>query len=312
MSWACRRTLRSMTSIPSATACGSFALLIFKSWVQPKMALRGVLNSWLKVARNSSFNRLTRSASWRSALDLQELAPLLRSALLLSDVGVRPEPEEDVAGGVAKRHRPREVPAELAVVPPERKRVFPGLSAGERRLPLLGHARKLGRIVHALPAPALHLVLGRATVFVPAAVVPEIQPSGFAIHASCGIEFAMASNRSCRLRARPSARRIDSIWSRFWYCRSLPRVAACTALTTERVGAGRSKSVTFPKSRSTRSVAADSMPPRIKRTIGKSDHEGCRSNTSRSAPISAVWIASSVNTMAAAPRLSSLTNWRML
>ncbi len=116
----------------------------------------------------------------------------------------------------------------------------------------------------------------------------KIQPSGFAIHASCGIEFAMASNRSCRLRARPSARRIDSIWSRFWYCRSRPRVAACTALTTERVGAGRSKSVTFPKSRSTRSVAADSMPPRIKRTIGKSDHEGCRSNTSRSAPISAV------------------------
>ena len=61
----CSRTLRSMTFMPSFSISES-GRPIFSNWVQPKITFSGVRSSWLNVARNSSFIRLTRSASWRA------------------------------------------------------------------------------------------------------------------------------------------------------------------------------------------------------------------------------------------------------
>ena len=58
---ACARALRSITAKPLVVVSLSFVLC--KIWLQPSIALSGVLSSCDNVARNSSFNCATRSSS---------------------------------------------------------------------------------------------------------------------------------------------------------------------------------------------------------------------------------------------------------
>jgi hypothetical protein len=53
-----------------------------------------------------------------------------------------------------------------------------------------------------------------------------------------------------------------------------PRTAACTALNTDRNGAGLSSNVTLVKVRNASSAFGDVAPPFIRITTGKSDHSG--------------------------------------
>src|SRR5207247_11390463 len=65
------------------------------------------------------------------------------------------------------------ISAKNSVVTAQRKRVFPGLAAGQRRLPFLAHPRQLGRIVNRFHIP-IHPARGRhSRVFIPAVVVPD-------------------------------------------------------------------------------------------------------------------------------------------
>src|SRR5258707_5417624 len=71
-------------------------------------------------------------------------------------------------------------------------------------------------------------------------------------------------------------------------------MAACTALTTDRVGAGRSNSVTFRSERSAFVASGDCPLCRIIITTGRSDQGGCLSNVLRNSPIPGAVVASSV------------------
>ena len=64
-----------------------------------------------------------------------------------------------------------------------------------------------------LPPPAVHLFRRGAGVFIPALVDQNIQPSGFAIHTSCGMEFASPRNSSS-LRRSASSDLLRSLMSR--------------------------------------------------------------------------------------------------
>ena len=68
MSCTCARALRSITSTACATSSGlASAPESLRMFAHPRMALSGVRSSWESVARNSSFNWLTRSPSTRAA-----------------------------------------------------------------------------------------------------------------------------------------------------------------------------------------------------------------------------------------------------
>src|SRR5262249_16378225 len=66
---------------------------------------------------------------------------LLFGALALGDVGVGAEPARDLAVVPGDGHRTAEVPAEFAVVSPQRKRVLPRFAAFEMGLKLREHGR---------------------------------------------------------------------------------------------------------------------------------------------------------------------------
>ena len=53
------------------------------------------------------------------------------------------------------------------------KGVFPRLALFEMRAPFVNHARKMVRVNHLVPAPALHLLQRRAGVFIPAFIIKE-------------------------------------------------------------------------------------------------------------------------------------------
>ena len=80
-----------------------------------------------------------------------------------------------------------------------------------------------------------------------------------------------------------------------------PLTATCTALTTDSVGAGRSRSVTFRSKRSTPVATGDRSSFRIIMTTGRSDQDGCLSTFVRSSSIPSPVMASSVKSTAPAP-----------
>jgi hypothetical protein len=67
MSWPCWRAFRSMISRPFCISAGLLPAARRRRPDQPRMALSGVLSSWLSVATNSSLARPARSASSRAA-----------------------------------------------------------------------------------------------------------------------------------------------------------------------------------------------------------------------------------------------------
>jgi hypothetical protein len=84
---------------------------------------------------------------------------LLKLALhpQLVDVGVHPEPADDLAAVIAQRADPGEEPAKLAPRAAEGKLHLERLAGAERVPPARDHFGKHLRVVDLLPAPALHL-----------------------------------------------------------------------------------------------------------------------------------------------------------
>ena len=91
---------------------------------------------------------------------------------LSGDVCVRAEPANDAPGLVAHGHGAGQKPAPFAVGAPQRKDILPRLTAFDRLLEPVGYPLHHRRVVHGLPAPACHLLGGRARVVMPTLVVP--------------------------------------------------------------------------------------------------------------------------------------------
>ena len=117
----------------------------------------------------------------RGRLHQRAIAPLLGAQLLLllprlGHVGIGADPAPDRPIRVPHRLGARQEPAPHAVVPAQRERVLPLLA----RLEAMGEPGHdpvdLRRVVHPLPAPALHLVEVEAGVLHPALVIPVDRP----------------------------------------------------------------------------------------------------------------------------------------
>ena len=74
---------------------------------------------------------------------------------------------------IAYRHHARQEGAKLAIGAAQRENHVERLSGCDRRLPTFQDFRQRLRVMHRLPAPALHLFRRGARVLVPAIVVPE-------------------------------------------------------------------------------------------------------------------------------------------
>jgi len=111
--------------------------------------------------------RLPRLVGKPLALRLQFL---LRHSQVVN-VGVDPHPANERAGLVAKRVHAGQEPAKRAVPPPQWKQQLPRISGLDDALPLPDNLGQMPGVMHRLPAPSLHLFVGRAGVFVPPAIV---------------------------------------------------------------------------------------------------------------------------------------------
>src|SRR5690349_7021901 len=92
---------------------------------------------------------------------------------LLGDIGVRAEPARNFPVSVKNGQRPRQKPAIFSTLAPERERIFPWLAGPESDLQAFDHSSDFIRVMHFLPAPALHLFERRAGVIIPSVVVPK-------------------------------------------------------------------------------------------------------------------------------------------
>ena len=121
---------------------------------------------------------------------------------------------------------------------------------------------------------------------------------------------SVARNSSFRRLARSASSRAAcsaTSTSRSSYCRSRARRAARTVLTTAATRTGRSSSVTLRKSSSAakvRSSACERSPP-AKSRMGTSDQAGCCASAAERCESNGSSSASSVSTIAPAPRSSS-------
>ena len=96
----------------------------------------------------------------------------------LGHVGIGAEPARNGPARVADGPGPAQKPPEFAVVPPQRKGVFPRLARLDASQVARVHALGQRRVVHLHPAPALHGRQVQARVVVPLPVVPENMARG--------------------------------------------------------------------------------------------------------------------------------------
>src|SRR5258705_5984133 len=91
----------------------------------------------------------------------------------LGNVSIGAEPAQDCAVLIADWISPGEEPAKLPILCAQGKGVLPKLTYVQMMTKLLDHAIDVFGMVHALPAPALHLFQSGSGVLEPALIVPE-------------------------------------------------------------------------------------------------------------------------------------------